>query len=83
MTVKKQFSFIKTLVFTAVAFIIVVTLIEALFSLFSKTGFNGFLQNFRYPIIIKYAVAKAVGGLIYGLFMAFILQRRAKKMAGK
>ncbi len=81
MVVKKQFSFLKTFVFTAVMFIIVLTLIEALFSLFSKAGFAGFLQNFSYPIIIKYIIAKTVGGIIYGLFMAFILQRRAKKMA--
>jgi len=80
---KKHFSFFKTFVYTAVAFIIILTLIEALFSLFSKAGFSGFLQNFSYPTIIKYAVAKAVGGVIYGLFMAFIMQRRAKKMAGK
>ncbi|MFK5890011.1 MAG: hypothetical protein QM486_04695 [Flavobacteriaceae bacterium] len=80
---KKQFSFTKTFAFTAVAFIIVLILIEALFSLFSKTGFSGFLQNFSYPFVIKYLVSKLVGGLIYGLFMAFILQRRAKKIAEK
>jgi len=79
----KPFSFTKTFIFTAVAFVIVLTLIEALFSLFTKTGFTGFLQNFNYPTIIKYGVAKTVGGVIYGLFMAFILQRRAKKMTGK
>jgi len=83
MTTKKQFSFLKTFVFTAVAFIVVLTLIEALFSLFSKTGFEGFLNNFSYPFIIKYAVAKLIGAVIYGLFMAFILKRRAQKMAGK
>jgi hypothetical protein len=83
MSLKKKFSFIKTFVFTAVAFIIVLTLIEALFSLFSKAGFNGFLQNFSYPFVIKYVVAKLIGAIIYGLFMAFILKNKAKKLAGK
>ncbi len=83
MATKTPFSFKKTFVFTAVAFIIVLILIEALFSLFSKTGFSGFLQNFSYPFVIKYTVAKLVGAVFYGLFMAFILQRRAKKLAGK
>jgi len=83
MTEKKHFSFAKTFAFTAIMFVIVVTFIEALFSLFTKTGFNGFLQNFSYPFIIKYAVAKLVGAIIYGLFMAFILKRKAKKLAGK
>jgi membrane associated rhomboid family serine protease len=83
MSPKKKFSFVKTFVFTAVAFIIVLILIEAFFSLFSEAGFSGFLQNFNYPFVIKYAVAKLVGGIIYGLFMAFILQRRAKKMERK
>jgi len=83
MTTKKEFSFLKTFVFTAVAFSIVLTLIEAIFSLFSEVGFNGFLQNFSYPFVIKYLVAKLVGAVVYGLFMAFILQRRAKKMARK
>jgi len=83
MTKKKHFSFAKTFAFTAIMFVIVVTLIEALFSLFTKTGFNGFLQNFNYPFIIKYAVAKLVGAIIYGLFMAFIMQRRARKLTEK
>lgn len=82
MTVKKEFSFYKTMVFTAVMFMIVLTFIEAIFSLFSKAGFSGFLQNFSYPFIIKYLVAKLLGGLVYGIFMAFILKRRAKKMQG-
>lgn len=80
MTVKKEFSFYKTMVYTAVMFMIVLTFIEAIFSLFSEIGFNGFLQNFSYPFIIKYLVAKLIGGLIYGIFMAFILKRRTKKL---
>jgi len=80
---KKQFSFTKTFAFTAIMFVIVVTLIEALFSLFTKAGFNGFLKNFGYPLIIKYAVAKLIGGVIYGLFMAFILKNKAKKLVEK
>lgn len=82
MAVKKAFSFYKTMVYTAVMFMIVLTFIEAIFSLFSEIGFNGFLQNFSYPFIIKYLVAKLIGGLVYGIFMAFILKRRAKKMQG-
>jgi len=81
MSSKKQFSFVKTFVFTAIAFIIVLIFIEALFGLFSKTGFAGFLQNFNHPFVIKYLVAKLAGGIIYGLFMAFILKRRAKNLS--
>ncbi len=80
MAVKNAFSFYKTMVYTAVMFMIVLTFIEAIFSLFSEIGFNGFLQNFSYPFIIKYLVAKLIGGLVYGIFMAFILKRRAKKL---
>ncbi|MCF6214219.1 MAG: hypothetical protein L3J45_09375 [Flavobacteriaceae bacterium] len=81
MTKKKQYSFYKTFVYTALVFTIVLIIIEAVFSLFSKTGFNGFLQNFSYPFIIKYVLTKVFGGIIYGLFMAFILKRRAKKFS--
>jgi len=80
---KRPFSFAKTFAFTAIMFVIVVTLIEAIFSLFTKAGFNGFLQNFGYPFIIKYTVAKLIGGVIYGLFMTSILKNKAKKLAGK
>jgi len=80
---KRPFSFAKTFAFTAIMFVIVVTLIEALFSLFTKAGFNGFLQNFDYPLIIKYAVAKLIGGVIYGLFMTFILKKKAEKLVEK
>lgn len=80
MAVKNAFSFYKTMVYTAVMFMIVLTFIEAIFSLFSETGFNGFLQNFSYPFIIKYLVAKLIGGLVYGIFMAFILKQRAKNL---
>ena len=83
MNSQKKFSFAKAFVFTAVAFIVIIIIIDALLSLFSKAGFDGFLQNFNYPFIIKYAVAKAVGGIIYGLFMAFILKNKAKKKAGQ
>lgn len=80
MAQQNPFNFYKTLVYTALVFILVLIFIEAVFSLFSKTGFNGFLQNFSYPFVIKYLVAKLLGGLVYGLFMAFILKRRAKKL---
>ena len=83
MTEKKPFSFARTFFYTGGLFIIIVPVIEAIFSLFTKAGFNGFLQNFTYPLIIKYAVAKLIGGVIYGLFMAFILRNKAKKLAGK
>jgi len=66
-----------------IIFIIVVTFIEALFSFFSKAGIDAYLQNFTYPTIIKFSIAKLVGALIYGLFMTFILKRRAKKLAQK
>jgi len=80
MTEKKQFSFVKAFVFTAVAFIVIIIIIDALLSLFSKAGFDGFLHNFSYPLIIKYAVAKVVGGIIYGLFMAFIIKLKVKTL---
>ncbi len=83
MTNPKNFNFKKTLIFMMVTFIVVVTFIEALFSFFSKVGIDAYLQNFTYPAIIKFSIAKLVGALIYGLFMAFILKRRAKKMADK
>ena len=62
-------------------FMIVLTIIEAVFSLFTKTGFVGFLQNFSYPTIIRFGIAKLIGGIIYGLFMAFILKKRAEKIS--
>lgn len=80
MAQQKPFNFYKTLVYTAFVFILAVIFIEGIFSLFYKTGFNGFLQNFSYPFIIKYLISKLLGGLVYGLFMAFILKRKAKKM---
>lgn len=76
---QKQFNFFKTLVFMMVVFTIVVIIVEALFSLFKDAGFDGFLQNFTYPLIVRYAISKLVGGLIYGVIMAFILKRKAQK----
>jgi len=81
MTKPKTFNFKKTLIFMMIIFIIVVTFIEALFSFFSKAGIDAYLQNFTYPTIIKFSIAKLVGALIYGLFMAFILKNKAKKLA--
>jgi len=81
MAQQNPFHFYKTLAYTALVFILALSFIEAAFSLFSKTGFSGFLQNFSYPFVLKYLVAKLLGGLVYGLFMAFILKRRAKKMS--
>ena len=80
---KKSFSFTRTFFYTGGLFIIIVPVIEAIFSLFTKAGFDGFLQNFTYPLVIKYAIAKLIGAGIYGLFMAFILKRKAEKLAGK
>lgn len=83
MTQKKPFNFARTFFYTGGLFIIIVPAIEALFSLFTKAGFDGFIQNFTYPLIIKYAVAKLIAAVIYGLFMAFILKKKAEKLAGK
>jgi len=83
MTTSKQFNFKKTLIVMMITFIIIVTIVEALFSLSSEAGLAGYLHNFTYPTIIKFGIAKLIGALIYGLFMAFILKRKAKKMAGK
>jgi len=71
------------LIVMIITFIIVVTIIEALFSTFSDAGLAGYLHNFTYPSIIKFGIAKLIGAFIYGLFMAFILKRKAKKTMGK
>ena len=73
------FKFYKTVVYMAIGFVVFVTLVEAVFSSFSDAGINGFLQNFTNPLIVKYAISKLVGGLIYGVIMAFILKRKAQK----
>jgi len=83
MNSQKQFNFFKTLAFMVIVFIVVVIIVEALFSLFSEAGIEHYLQNFTYPTIIKFGVSKLVGGLVYGVIMAFILKNKAKKKAGK
>jgi len=75
-----KFPFTKTAIRFGLFFVIIFIAIDILFSVFSDKGLNGYLAYFTEGHWKMYLVAKITGGAIYGVFMAFIMKMKAKKM---
>ena len=71
----KNFSFVKTVIITSLAFLIIVILIEFLYGLI-KYSFDDAILNLSNT---KYLIRKFVAAIIYGLIMTLYFKRKKKK----
>lgn len=72
-----KFSFIKLVLYTASIFLIIVLIIEFLYSLTTKETVTEIFNNMKTPI---YIIKKIVSSLIYGIIMAYFMKRKAKSI---
>lgn len=63
----------------AIIFVLVVMAIEIIFELFKYGNLNAVLNSFKDNSWINYLAIKLTIGLAYGLFMAYLTQKRIKK----
>ncbi len=71
----KDFSFVKTVIITSLLFLVIVILIEFLYSL-TKFSFDDAVLNLSNP---KYLIRKFVAAIVYGLIITFFFKRQQKK----
>jgi len=62
-----------------VIFVLVVMAIEVIFELFKSGNLNAVLNSFDDNSWIYYLAIKLIIGFAYGLFMAYLTQKRLKK----
>jgi len=70
-----KYSFLKLVFFTASIFLVIVLIIEFLYSLTTKETVTEIINNMKTPM---YIIKKIVSSLIYGVIMAYFMKRRAK-----
>jgi len=71
----KNLSFVNTVILTSLIFLVIVILIEFLYSL-TKVSFDDAVLNL---LNTSYLVRKLVAAIIYGLIMTFYFKRKQKK----
>lgn len=71
----KDFSFIQTFLFTTIIFLIIVILIEFLYSLTNLT-FSEALEGLKNE---KFLIRKGIAALVYGLIMTLYFKRHSLK----
>ena len=71
----QEYSFIQTLIVTAVIFLIIVLLIEFFYAL-TQMSFNEALAGLANP---KYLLRKLIGALVYAIIMTLYFKRKRKK----
>jgi hypothetical protein len=71
----KDFSFAKTVLVTSIVFLVIVIIIEFLYSL-TVLSFDDALLNMYNS---KYIIRKLIAALIYGIIMTFYFKRKRKK----
>ena len=71
----KNLSFVKTVIFTSLIFLVIVILIEFLYSL-TKLSFDDAILNLSNS---KYLIRKLIAALVYGLIMTFYFKYKQKK----
>lgn len=71
----KDFSFIQTFLFTSLIFLVIVVLIEFLYSLTNLT-FNEAFQGLQNK---KFLMRKGIAALVYGLIMTLYFKRHSLK----
>ncbi len=60
-------------------FIIVVILIQLIWEFFSSGNLNAVSESFNNGKWLPYTISKVVLGIVYGVTMAFLMKRKAKK----
>ncbi len=76
----KEFSFVKMVVVSAVLFFMIVIIIELFLSLIRSEPLSEILTKITSPDFI---LTKVVAAAIYGIIIAFIYKRKAKKAQKK
>ena len=71
----KNLSFVKTVILTSLIFLVIVILIEFLYSL-TKLSFDDAILNLTNS---KYLIRKLIAALVYGLIMTFYFKHKQKK----
>lgn len=62
-----------------IVFIIVIIILQLIWELFSSGNLKAVSQSFDNGKWIPYTISKVVLGLVYGVTMAFLMKRKAKK----
>jgi uncharacterized membrane protein YhaH (DUF805 family) len=60
-------------------FVIIVMAIEIVFELINKGNLDAVKASFNDNVWLHYLIMKVIIGLAYGIFMAFLTQKRLKK----
>ncbi len=60
-------------------FIIVVILIQLIWEFFSSGNLNAVSESFNNGKWLPYTISKVILGIVYGVTMAFLMKRKAKK----
>ncbi len=71
----KNLSFVKTVVLTSIIFLVIVILIEFLYSL-TKVSFDDAVLNL---LNTQYLIRKLIAAIVYGLIMTFYFKHKQKK----
>lgn len=71
----KTLSFVQTAILTSLIFLVIVILIEFLYSL-TKLSFDDAILNLSDS---KYLIRKLIAAVVYGLIMTFYFKRKQKK----
>lgn len=75
-----KMSFIKLALFSALIFLVIVLIIEILYSL---TGKNSIDQIITTMTQTNYMIKKGVSALIYGTIMAYFMKKKANSIKNK
>ena len=73
----KTLSFVQTAILTSLIFLVIVILIEFLYSL-TKLSFDDAILNLSDS---KYLIRKLIAAVVYGLIMTFYFKRKQKKVS--
>jgi len=73
----KNMSFVKLVFLSAIVFLIIVLLIEFLYSLTSKTPVSQIIKNMT---TTNYMIKKVVSSLIYGIIITFFMKKKTKSL---
>jgi len=62
-----------------IVFIIVIIILQLIWELFSSGNLTAISESFNNGKWLPYTISKVVLGLVYGVTMAFLMKRKAKK----
>lgn len=73
----KNMSFVKLVLLSAFVFLVIVLLIEFLYSLSSKEPVNQIIDSMT---TTSYMIRKGVSSLVYGIIITFFMKKKAKSL---